>query len=164
MNLKDEVNIERKISIWTDGACRKNPGPGGWGVVIKWDGVNGQVTKELSGYTPSTTNNKMELQAAIEALQYLSENCSNLGESEIHLTTDSTYVKDGITKWILGWRKNGWKTKDKKSVKNADQWKKLDTLNTRYQVKWHWVRGHSGHPENERADKLATEASRLNSL
>lgn len=158
--MTDDVDLEQKIEIWTDGACKKNPGPGGWGVVIKRNGAKGTVLKELSGYSPATTNNKMELQAAIEALKYLSVN-KEIGVvkgCEIHLTTDSTYVKDGITKWIKGWRKNGWKTKDRKDVKNADQWKILDTLNAKYKVEWHWVKGHSGHPENEMADELATSA------
>lgn len=158
--MTDDIDLHQKIEIWTDGACKKNPGPGGWGVVIKRQGVKGPVVKELSGYAAATTNNKMELQAAIEALKHLSESremCTGKG-CEIHLTTDSTYVKDGITKWVISWRKNGWKTKDRKPVKNSDQWKKLDTLNTKYRVEWHWVKGHSGHPENERADTLATGA------
>ena len=133
------------VEIATDGACKGNPGPGGWGVVLR----AGATEKELCGGEPLTTNNRMELTAAIEALNALKRPC------RVQLSTDSRYVMDGLTKWIKGWQKNGWKTADKKPVKNADLWQKLDTLRQTHEVKWIWVRGHAGHPENERADALA---------
>ncbi|SPF35732.1 ribonuclease HI, degrades RNA of DNA-RNA hybrids (modular protein) [Syntrophobacter sp. SbD1] len=135
------------ILIFTDGACQGNPGPGGWGVVIK----NGEVT-ELSGSDPHTTNNKMELTAAIKALQSLQV------PSTVVLTTDSQYMKNGITLWIHNWKRNGWRTAAKKPVLNADLWHELDALNQQHEVDWRWVKGHSGHPENERCDQLANEA------
>ncbi len=136
------------VEIWTDGACSGNPGPGGWGAILRAKGVE----KELSGAEPATTNNRMELMAAIVALEALSKTCA------VSLTTDSVYVKDGLTKWIHGWKRNGWKTADKKPVKNEDLWKRLDAAAARHKIEWHWVKGHAGHPENERADALARAA------
>lgn len=144
MNQKKDV-----ISIYTDGACRDNPGPGGWGAVLKYKGHQ----KTISGHEPFTTNNRMELTAAIEGLSAL-----NKEGLAVVVITDSKYVRDGITQWIHGWKRNGWKTKDKKIVKNIDLWKKLDNLLMSHQVKWEWVKGHNGHPENELADELATSA------
>ncbi len=137
-----------RVSIYTDGACSGNPGPGGWGVVLRW----GETEKELSGGEAETTNNRMELMAAISALEALKRSVA------CDLYTDSTYVRDGITGWIHGWKKNGWKTAAKKPVKNADLWQRLDKAVARHDVDWHWVKGHAGHPENERADKLARDA------
>lgn len=137
------------VEVFTDGACKGNPGPGGWGVVIRY----GNHEKELSGGESHTTNNRMELMAAIEALNALTRPCN------VILSTDSNYVKDGITKWIFGWQKNGWRTADKKPVKNADLWQALLEAVRRHKVDWRWVRGHAGHPENERADQLASEAA-----
>ena len=136
------------ITIHTDGACSGNPGPGGWGAILEW---NGHV-KELKGGEPETTNNRMELTAAIRALEAL----KNDGRKVV-LITDSTYVRDGITKWIHGWKKRGWKTADKKPVKNEDLWRRLDDLADRHHVDWRWVKGHAGDPGNERADALARE-------
>jgi ribonuclease HI len=135
-------------SIHTDGACSKNPGPGGWGVVVHFD--DGEVT-ELGGRMASTTNNQMELQAAISALEFLSQQKMT---TSVDLYTDSKYVIDGITKWIKGWKRNGWQTKDKKPVKNQELWQALDLLNSA-NVRWHWVEGHSGDPDNERCDAIA---------
>ena len=135
----------KKVEIFTDGACRGNPGPGGWGALLRC----GDVERELSGGALDTTNNRMELQAAIEALKALSQRCS------VDLTTDSVYVKDGITRWLEGWKEKGWKTAARKPVKNVDLWQALDEENQRHDVRWHWVKGHSGHAENERADLLA---------
>ena len=135
----------KSVEIFTDGACRGNPGPGGWGVLLRC----GDVERELYGGAPDTTNNRMELQAAIEALKALSQRCS------VDLTTDSVYVKNGITSWLEGWKKKGWKTAARKPVKNVDLWQALDEENQRHDVRWHWVKGHSGHAENERADMLA---------
>ena len=135
----------RLVEIWTDGACSGNPGPGGWGVVLRLD----DREKELYGGAAQTTNNRMELQAAIEALNALKRPC------KIRLTTDSTYVKDGITKWLAGWKVKGWKTAAKKPVKNQDLWQALDAALARHQVDWAWVKGHAGQAENERADRLA---------
>lgn len=135
---------------YTDGACSGNPGPGGWGVVLQ--AKSGfEVTKqhELSGGAVATTNNRMELTAAISALETLSQ------RSTITVVTDSAYVKDGVTKWIFGWKKNGWKTAAKKSVKNEDLWRQLDAAQAQHTVTWKWVKGHAGHPENELADELA---------
>lgn len=137
------------IEIYTDGACSGNPGPGGWGVFLRWRGHE----KELSGGEPDTTNNRMELMAAIQALESLKR------ASVVDLHTDSTYVKDGITKWIHGWKRNGWKTSAKKPVKNEGLWKRLEEALADHQVEWHWVKGHAGHPGNERADELATTAA-----
>jgi ribonuclease HI len=137
------------VEIFTDGACKGNPGPGGWGAVIR----SGAHEKEISGGEPLTTNNRMELLAAIRALEALKRPC------EIVLYTDSIYVRDGITKWIHGWRRNGWKTADRKPVKNAELWQELETAAAPHKVDWRWVKGHAGHPENERADKLACDAA-----
>jgi ribonuclease HI len=135
----------RVVEAFTDGACRGNPGPGGWGVVLR---AGGRV-KELSGGEPMTTNNRMELKAAIEALTALKEPC------RVALYTDSTYVRSGITEWLPAWRARGWRTADRKPVKNQDLWQALADLAAGHEVAWHWVKGHSGHPENERADELA---------
>ncbi|WP_443971747.1 ribonuclease HI [Sphingobium sp. CR28] len=137
------------VEIFTDGACKGNPGPGGWGAVIRY----GAHEKELSGGEALTTNNRMELAAAIEGLNALTRSC------RVVLHTDSKYVMDGITKWIHGWRRNGWRTADKKPVKNADLWQALEAASARHQVEWRWVKGHAGHPENERADRLASDAA-----
>ena len=134
-----------KVIVHTDGACSGNPGPGGWAAILAYNGKH----KELSGGEAATTNNRMELMAAISALEALTRPC----EVEIH--TDSNYVKDGISKWIHGWKRNGWKTADKKPVKNAELWQRLDKALHRHRISWHWVRGHSGHDLNERADELA---------
>ena len=133
------------IEIWTDGACSGNPGPGGWGAVIRTNGVD----TELHGGEPATTNNRMELMAAIAALEH------HASGTKVTLHTDSTYVKDGLTKWILGWKRNGWKTADKKPVKNQDLWMRLDAAAAAHKIDWRWVKGHSGHAENDRADALA---------
>ncbi len=136
------------VEIFTDGACENNPGPGGWGAIIK----AGSVQRELSGGEPDTTNNRMEMIGAIEALKCLDDRC------QVVLTTDSQYLRNGITKWIHGWKKNGWRTSDKKPVKNKDLWVDLDELNQKHEIEWKWVRGHNGHPENERCDELARNA------
>ena len=135
------------VQIFTDGACSGNPGPGGWGAVLRFDGKE----KELKGGEPVTTNNRMELMAAISALETLKRDCS------VDMFTDSNYLKDGITKWIHSWRRNGWRTAERKPVKNAELWQRLDAALGRHQIRWHWVRGHAGHAENERADALARE-------
>jgi ribonuclease HI len=135
----------KAVEAFTDGACRGNPGPGGWGVVLR----AGERVKELSGGEPDTTNNRMELKAAIEALSALKQSC------RVALYTDSVYVRSGITEWLPAWRARGWKTAGKKPVKNQDLWLKLSEQAARHEVAWHWVKGHSGHPENERADELA---------
>ncbi len=137
-----------KVEIFTDGACSGNPGPGGWGVIMRYK----DVEKELYGFSAHTTNNQMELTAAIEALQALKRSCNIL------LTTDSQYVKDGITKWIFNWKKNNWRTANKKPVKNQELWIALDREISRHNIEWAWVKGHAGHPENERADELARKA------
>ena len=134
--------------VYTDGACSGNPGPGGWGVVIYFDN---NTVHEMGGFDPETTNNRMELRAAIEALSALKESC------DVGLTTDSTYVRDGITQWLPKWQRNGWRTAAGKPVKNQDLWQALDEQVARHTVTWHWVKGHSGHPDNERADELANE-------
>ena len=136
------------VEIFTDGACRGNPGPGGWGALLRY----GDYEKTLYGAERHTTNNRMELMAAIMSLESLTRSC------QVRLTTDSEYLRKGITQWLAGWKRNGWKTAAKKPVKNADLWARLDTAAARHVVKWHWVRGHSGHPENERADALANRA------
>mgnify|MGYP006190006751 CR=1 FL=1 len=138
----------KNVKIYTDGACKGNPGKGGWGAVLQY----GDTEKEISGYQPKTTNNIMELSAAVEALKLLKEPCN------IILTTDSTYVKNGISSWIFNWKKNGWKTSAKKPVKNKELWQELDQLAQNHTIQWEWVKGHSGHPENERCDELANEA------
>lgn len=133
------------VEIFTDGACKGNPGPGGWGVLLRFKGRE----KSLHGGESETTNNRMELQAAIEGLKALKRPCV------VHLTTDSSYVKNGIEKWLAGWKKNNWKNSQKKTVKNQDLWQQLDALAAKHQISWHWVKGHSGHRENEIADELA---------
>ena len=135
----------KTVEAFTDGACSGNPGPGGWGALLRYDGNE----RELCGGEEETTNNRMELLAAIEALSALKQPC------HVRLTTDSTYVKDGITKWLENWKRNGWKTAAKKPVKNQDLWIRLDEQSSRHRIEWCWVKGHSGHPENERADTLA---------
>ena len=137
------------VEIFTDGACKGNPGPGGWGAVIR----SGPHEKELSGGEPLTTNNRMELLAAIRALEALKRPC------EVTLWTDSIYVRDGISKWIHGWRRNGWKTAGRKPVKNAELWQELLDAAAPHKIDWRWVKGHAGHPENERADRLACDAA-----
>ncbi len=139
---------ETTVEIYTDGACRGNPGPGGWGVLLRYKGKE----KTLYGGEPETTNNRMELTAAISALESLTRHC------RVQLTTDSRYVMDGITKWLPNWKKRGWKTADKKPVKNVELWQRLDAAASKHKVDWHWVRGHTGHPENELADELANQA------
>lgn len=135
------------VEIFTDGACSGNPGPGGWGAILRFNGI----TRELCGGEAQTTNNRMELMAAISALNALKEPC------EVDLHTDSSYVKDGISSWMENWKRRGWKTADNKPVKNVELWQQLDEARLRHKVKWHWVKGHAGHPENERADELARE-------
>jgi ribonuclease HI len=135
------------VVIHTDGACSGNPGPGGWGAILRY----GEHEKELRGGEALTTNNRMELTAAIMALEALTR------PATVELHTDSQYLRDGISKWIHGWKRNGWKTSDKKPVKNAELWQRLDLALGRHQVSWHWVKGHAGHDENERADELARE-------
>ncbi|TVS11287.1 MAG: ribonuclease HI [Wenzhouxiangella sp.] len=141
--------MSSSVHVWTDGACLGNPGPGGWGVLMRWNGTE----KELSGGEPETTNNRMELMAAIASLETLKRPC------EVILTTDSQYVRKGITEWMGNWKRNGWKTAARKPVKNADLWHRLDAAVGRHKVRWEWVKGHSGHPENERADQLASAAA-----
>ena len=138
-----------KVEIFTDGACRGNPGPGGWAALIR----SGSREKELSGGEPLTTNNRMELMAAIKALEALKKPCW------VQLHTDSHYVRDGITRWIHGWLRNGWRTSDKKAVKNAELWQQLLDAVGPHRIEWHWVKGHSGHPENDRVDALACAAA-----
>ena len=133
------------VEIYTDGACKGNPGVGGWGAILR----SGGKERELFGGAPNTTNNRMEMQAVIEALRALSRSCDAV------VFTDSSYVQKGISEWIHGWKRNGWKTADKKPVKNADLWQTLDQLAAGHRIEWRWVRGHAGHPENERADILA---------
>ncbi len=137
--------MDERVEIFTDGACRGNPGPGGWGALLRYRGRE----KELFGGEPETTNNRMELMAVIEALRALTRS------SRVRVTTDSQYVKNGITGWIHNWKRNGWKTSARKPVKNVDLWQALDREVARHDVEWAWVRGHAGHPENERADALA---------
>ena len=138
-----------EVEIFTDGACRGNPGPGGWAALIR----SGAREKEISGGEAATTNNRMELMAAIMALEALKRPC------RVQLHTDSNYVRDGITKWIHGWLRNGWRTADKKPVKNAELWLRLLEATRRHRIEWHWVKGHSGHPENDRVDALACAAA-----
>ncbi|WP_404474736.1 ribonuclease HI [Vreelandella venusta] len=145
---KQEAEGLPQVTVYTDGACRGNPGPGGWGVVLE----SGPHQKTLKGYEAETTNNRMELMAAIMALRTLNKPCC------VALWTDSQYVRQGITQWIHNWIKRGWKTAAKQPVKNAELWKTLHEETQRHQVAWHWVKGHSGHPGNERADELANEA------
>jgi ribonuclease HI len=136
-----------KVVIHTDGACSGNPGPGGWGAILE----SGPHRKELKGGEAQTTNNRMELTAAIEALEALKK------PSDVELYTDSNYLRGGITGWIKGWKRNGWRTADKKPVKNVELWQRLEQAEARHRVSWHWVKGHAGHDENERADELARE-------
>ncbi|MEQ5776437.1 MULTISPECIES: ribonuclease HI [unclassified Thalassospira] len=142
---KDEKDT---VTIFTDGACSGNPGPGGWGAILRFRGVE----KELSGGDPATTNNRMEMMAAISALEAIKRPCI------VDIYTDSSYVRDGITKWVFGWQKRGWKTADKKPVKNVELWQRLLEAARPHTVEWHWVKGHAGHPENERCDELARMA------
>ena len=139
----------KHVEIFTDGACKGNPGKGGWGAILRM----GAHEKEMSGSEKETTNNRMELMAAIQALNALNQPC------RVTLHTDSKYVLDGITRWVFGWQKNGWKTADKKPVKNGDLWMALVEAARPHTMEWNWVRGHDGHPENERADKLASDAA-----
>lgn len=139
------AEAEEVVEIFTDGACSGNPGPGGWGAVLRWRGNE----RELSGGEKETTNNRMELMAAISALEALER------PSTLTVVTDSAYVKGGITAWLHGWKRNGWKTSTRKPVKNEDLWRRLDDAQARHSVDWKWVKGHAGHPENERADALA---------
>lgn len=143
------MNDLSQVEIATDGACKGNPGPGGWGAVIR----SGAREKELSGGEAHTTNNRMELTAVIEALNALKRPCA------VALSTDSRYVMDGLTKWIHGWRRNGWKTASRQPVKNADLWQALIEATARHKIDWRWVKGHAGHPDNERADRLASDAA-----
>ena len=143
--------MSKKIQLYTDGACSGNPGPGGWGAVMLWNGHE----KELCEGEFKTTNNRMELMAAIMGLESLKRGV------DVDLFTDSIYVRDGITKWIHNWKKNGWRTAAKKPVKNADLWKRLEMALIPHNVNWHWVKGHNGHPENERADELARQGMKL---
>lgn len=138
----------KHVFIYTDGACRGNPGPGGWGVLLRY----GSHEKKMYGAEANTTNNRMELMAAIQALSSLKESC------KVELHTDSKYVQQGITEWLIGWKKRHWKKPDNKPVKNADLWQELDKQASRHEVSWHWVKGHSGHPENDIADALANQA------
>jgi len=138
----------KPVEMFTDGACRRNPGPGGWGVVLRY----GDLDRELSGAESETTNNRMELLAAIKGLEALKRRC------RVRLTTDSEYLKKGITIWLGDWKRRGWRTAGRRPVKNVDLWQRLDGLVERHDVSWHWVRGHSGHAENERADRLANAA------
>ncbi len=139
----------KKIKIYTDGACLGNPGPGGWGALLRY----GATEKELSGGEAQTTNNRMEMMAAIQALEALKSDC------EVALYLDSQYVRQGITEWLPGWKARGWKTADKKPVKNVDLWQRLETAIAAHKIEWHWVKGHSGHVENERVDELARNAA-----
>ena len=137
-----------KVQVYTDGACRGNPGPGGWGVLLRYN----DTEKELYGAERATTNNRMELMAAIQALESLKRAC------EVTLTTDSQYVRKGITEWIDNWKRRGWKTADKKPVKNQDLWQRVEQATHKHKIHWKWIKGHSGHAENERADALANKA------
>src|SRR4051812_4727356 len=148
MMSENEPRPRPSVEIFTDGACSGNPGPGGWGAVLRY----GEVEKELSGSEKATTNNRMELMAAIAGLEALKRPC------RINLYTDSTYLRDGIMKWLPNWKARGWKTAAREPVKNVDLWQRLEAAASRHEVDWHWVRGHAGHPENERADALARGA------
>jgi ribonuclease HI len=146
-----EGNLKR-VTVHTDGACQRNPGPGGWAAILRY----GDRTKELKGSTPSTTNNRMELQAAIAALAALKYRCA------VEIVTDSKYLRDGVTRWVARWKANGWKTVERDPVKNRDLWEQLDEQCARHEVTWRWIRGHAGHPDNERCDALArAEIGRL---
>jgi len=141
----------KKIELFTDGACKGNPGPGGWGALLRFDNGKEITEKPFCGGDKNTTNNRMELMAAIKGLEAITETC------QVILTTDSQYVRQGITRWITNWKKNGWKTAAKKPVKNADLWQLLEQQTQRHTVDWRWVKGHSGHRENEIADELANK-------
>jgi ribonuclease HI len=140
---------KKMIEVYTDGACRGNPGPGGWGALLRYNGTE----KEIWGGEAETTNNRMELTAAIRALEALNQPC------DVDLYTDSTYVRDGITRWLANWKRRGWRTANKKPVKNQDLWQELDAAAARHTVRWHWVEGHAGHEDNERADDLANRGA-----
>ncbi|OJW54026.1 MAG: ribonuclease HI [Alphaproteobacteria bacterium 41-28] len=140
--------MTERVEIYTDGACSGNPGPGGWGVILRYQGIE----KELSGFEPATTNNRMELRAAIEGIKALKRS------AKVDLYSDSQYLRDGITKWLIKWKQNNWRLSNKKPVKNQDLWEELEAQIQTHTVNWHWVKGHAGHPENERADTLAREA------
>jgi ribonuclease HI len=142
------LSQKKQVEIFSDGACSGNPGPGGWGAILRYK----TVEKELSGGSPWTTNNRMELTAVLEALRALKGSCS------VSLYTDSRYLKDGITAWIKQWKKNGWMSRNRTPVKNQDLWTALDEVMQKHDIEWHWVKGHSGHPENERCDQLARNA------
>jgi ribonuclease HI len=144
----DSTSVSDIVEIYTDGACRGNPGPGGWGAILNYDGHE----KCLSGAEADTTNNRMELLAAIQGLEALKRRC------RVRLVTDSQYVRNGITQWMAKWKRNNWRTSNRTAVKNADLWQRLDAAASRHEVDWVWVRGHAGHPENERADALARAA------
>ena len=146
--LDTRADARKTVEIFTDGACSGNPGPGGWGALLRF----GEHERELSGADSATTNNRMELMAAIRALESLNQSCV------VHLTTDSQYVRQGITQWLPKWILNNWRTSNKQPVKNQDLWERLQQATSRHQVHWHWVKGHSDHPENERADQLARDA------
>ena len=141
------MNSNKIINIYTDGACKGNPGPGGWGALLEYEGY----TKEIKGFSPLTTNNIMELKAVIEALKIIKY------RSKIIIITDSKYVKNGISDWINNWKAKGWKTANKKPVKNKELWQELDNLSSNHEIEWKWVKGHAGHPGNEKADQLANE-------
>jgi len=138
----------KHVRLYTDGSCHGNPGPGGWGAILQWEGSE----REISGAEPATTNNRMELRAVIEGLRALREPC------EVEVWTDSRYVVDGMKLWLANWKRKDWRTADRKPVKNAELWRELDDEAARHRARWHWVRGHDGHPENERADRLANAA------
>lgn len=146
--MNKQTNKSGVVEIYTDGACSGNPGPGGWGAVLRWNGHE----KEMSGGEGDTTNNRMEMMAVIKALEALNK------PSRVELYTDSSYVQKGVSEWLAGWKAKGWKTASKKPVKNDDLWKRIDSLVQTHDVRFIWVKGHAGHPENERADKLATSA------
>lgn len=146
--MSNDMSSDVTVDIFTDGACRGNPGPGGWGALLRFNGTE----KELYGAEVMTTNNRMELMAAIRALDSLKRPC------RVRVTTDSKYVLQGITEWLVGWKRKNWKTASKQPVKNVDLWQELDRLVAPHQIEWHWVRGHTGHAENERADQLANRA------
>jgi ribonuclease HI len=137
--------VSEAVEIFSDGACKGNPGPGGWGALLRYGGIE----KELFGGEAGTTNNRMELMAVIQALEVLKRPC------RVRITTDSQYVKRGVNEWMARWKRNGWRTADRKPVKNRDLWERLDQALSRHELQWHWVKGHAGHPENERADRLA---------
>jgi ribonuclease HI len=148
--MMEAVAPKKLVEVFTDGACSGNPGPGGWGAILRYQGIE----KELMGYDPQTTNNKMELIAVVKALQAIKEPC------RVIVHTDSRYVRDGITSWLHNWKRNGWRTSAKEPVKNQELWQTLEHAAQRHEVDWRWVKGHDGHPENERCDALAREAIR----